>query len=376
MRRRSFLQAFSLLAGVRLSGLAWASPTPARNQRLVVLSLRGGWDALNVVVPGGADQKAYLQARPNLGLRRSLRLDDHFGLHPVLRRLHGIWGEGRLAVVLATGLSNWQTRSHFESIARMESASQSGGDGWLGRYLNTLQASDFAGLALGNPSLALQGYAGTLTLESLADLDFRLPREDLLLRLYGEGPAGRALEALRLGRRLAGRKTSGVYPETDFGASLQEAARMLRAPELGARALTLELEGWDTHVGQAGRLEALLQELDEGLGAFAQDLQGQGVTVVVMSEFGRRLAENAAGGTDHGHASAMLVLGDGVKGGIYGRWPGLAKHQLYDFQDLQVTCDYRRVLWEVLSVGMGCRQASTVFPEAGTLETLGFMTTA
>ncbi|MBS2040479.1 DUF1501 domain-containing protein [bacterium] len=374
MLRRTFLQGCSLLAGVRLSGLAWASPAPApKPQRLVLVSLRGGWDALNVVIPRGQDQKYYLQARPNLGLRQSLKLDDCFGFNPALRQLHSLWGERRLAVVVATGLTSLQTRSHFESIASIESASAGGGNGWLARYLQTLPGKDFAGLAVGAPSLALQGYSGTLTLDSLADLDFQLPREDLLLRLYGQDSAGRALEALRLGRRLARKQVSADYPESEFGARLREASRMLRCPELGVRALTLELDGWDTHIDQAPRLEGLLEELDSGLGAFARDLQGQGVTVVLMSEFGRRLAENGAVGTDHGHGSVMLVLGDGVVGGIYGSWPGLAKEQLYDLQDLQVTCDYRRVLWEVLSVGMGCCEAQAVFPGAGKLEPLNFM---
>ena len=372
MLRRSFLQGCALLAGARLSGLAWASP-PRVAERVVVISLRGGWDSLNVVVPrAGQDQRLYLQARPTLGLKKSLDLNGAFGLNPALRRLHRIWKDQQLAVVLATGLTGLQTRSHFESIASMESGAPSRREGWLARYLNNLSDTHgFAGLAVGAPSLALQGYAGTLTLDSLADLDFRLPREDLLLRLYAEDSAGQALQALRLGRRLA-HSLVREYPESDFGYSLREAARMLRCPELGVRALTLELDGWDTHIEQADSFEALLTDLDEGLGTFMEDMQHQRVTVVVMSEFGRRLAENGGEGTDHGHGSTMLVLGESVRGGVYGQWPGLAKEQLFDLEDLQVTCDYRRVLWEVLSSSGS--DPEKVFPGCGRLDPLGFMT--
>lgn len=381
IRRRSLLKgcsALALLAGARVSGLALAAPTHLQ-QRLVVISLRGGWDALSAVVPRfGQDQRHYLEARPTLGVRKSLDLNGAFGLHPALGRLLPLYRGGQLVVVLAAGVAGTDSRSHFESIATIESGSGERRSGWLARYLQSLPAtSGFPGLALGAPSLALQGFDSTLTLDSLADLDFRLPREDLLVQMYsGEQPLQRsgyqALQALRSARQLARRpyRPRRAYPESEFGQSLQEAARLLDCRDLGVRALTLELEGWDTHTDQAEVVEALFTDLAEGLATFLEDVSG--VTVVVVSEFGRRLAENGGGGTDHGHAASMLVLGDRLRGGIYGDWPGLAKDQLYDLEDLQVTCDYRRVFWEILSAQMGCGEQQAVFPGMPAMAPLGF----
>ena len=384
VRRRTLLKgcsALALLAGARLSGLALAAPVPDPQDRLVILSLRGGWDSLTAVVPrGGEDRRLYLEARPTLGVRRSLDLNGAFGLHPALIRLYPRWQAGQLAVVLAAGISGSDSRSHFESIASMETGATSRRGGWLGRYLNTLPGTaGFPGLALGAPSLALQGFSSTLTLNSLADLDFQLPREDLLVSLYaGADPLQRsgavALQALRTARKLARQpdRLRPTYPDSEFGLSLREAARLLSCRELGVRALTLELDGWDSHTEQAEVVPALLSDLAEGLATFLDDMQGQSVTVVVLSEFGRRLAENASGGTDHGHGSTMLVLGESIRGGLYGQWPGLAKEQLFDLEDLQVTCDYRRVLGELLAQRMGCRNLESVFPGSPLLPPLGF----
>jgi uncharacterized protein (DUF1501 family) len=367
-----------LLAGARLDRIALAAPA-AGQDALVVVSLRGGWDALSAVVPRqGDDQSHYLKARPTLGLRDSLDLDGRFGLNPALASLMPLWQAGRLAVIQAAGLQA-DIRSHFEAIASIEAGAAVRRSGWLGRYLATLgQTAGYPGIAIGAPSMALQGFPRTLTLQSVADLDFKLPREDLLARLYGGASSldvsGReALKALQTARALAKHdyKPKKPYPDSEFCDRLREAARMIKCPELGVRALTVELDGWDTHTYQTDVLPLLLADLADGLLAFSEDLEGYPVTVVVISEFGRRLAENASGGTDHGHGSAMLVMGTSVQGGLYGRWPGLATEQLYDLEDLAVTTDYRDVLSEILSQRLGCCRLDKVFPDHGVAPTLG-----
>jgi uncharacterized protein (DUF1501 family) len=164
-----------------------------------------------------------------------------------------------------------------------------------------------------------------------------------------------------------------VYPEGEFGTNLQVIAQLAKLG-LGLRVATLDLGGWDTHEGQGGQGEgyfaAHVGMLASGLAALYQDLDGAGdanltrrLTVVVMSEFGRRLRENAAGGTDHGHGNVMLVLGGSVNGGkVFGEWPGLHTDQLYDRADLAIRTDYRRVLSEILIRRLGNPHLGAVFP--------------
>jgi uncharacterized protein (DUF1501 family) len=387
MRRRTFIQgcsALMALASARLTGFA-LSPQQHQADTLVVVSLRGGWDALNVIVPrDGADRSFYLKARPNLSLKQLLPLDHdgQFGLHPSLAPLMPSWKSDQLAVVLATG-SNNDSRSHFEATASMEAAATVRTTGWLGRYLSELPAQGFPAISVGAPSAALRGYSQSLTVESLSEMDFHLPNEGLLSQLYSEpglsagkglsAAAQQSLQGLKLARKLARRayRPKVDYPESEFGQRLAEAARMIKCRDLGVRALTVELDGWDTHSQQAEPLALLLDDLANGLAAFGEDLSGYPVTVVVISEFGRRLVENASGGTDHGRGSAMLVLGEKVKGGVFGRWPGLKKEQLFDLEDLAVTTDYRTVLSEILAERMNCNCLDAVFPQYGRSAPLG-----
>jgi uncharacterized protein (DUF1501 family) len=275
-------------------------------------------------------------------------------------------------VIPAAGLHD-DSRSHFEAMASMEAgAAGARRSGWLGRYVASLSqtGAGYPAIAVGAPSMALQGYPRTLTLQSLADLDFRLPQESLLSRLYGgeselDGCGREALKLLGTARGLARQpyKPRRAYPDSEFCDRLREAARLIKSPELGVRALTLELEGWDTHAYQEDVMPELLADLAQGLLAFSEDLEDHPYTLVVLSEFGRRVAENASGGTDHGHGSAMLVMGPKVRGGVLGQWPGLARESLYDLEDLAVTTDYRQVLSEILSHRLGCASLELVFPD-------------
>lgn len=404
--RRDFLMgcsaAIAALSGARLGTFALAAPGEAAGHTLVVLFLRGGWDALSVLTPlDGPDRAVYEAARPGLKLPRSgadaaLPISDGFGLHPALAGLRELYQAGHLGLVTATGLVS-DTRSHFDAMDYIERGTagepQAGagvGDGWLARHLASMPGAassmnlrpDLLAGAMsigGSPAASLRGQ-DTLAMQDAGD--FRLDDSpggqrwlnEALAGLYGgdtwlDRAGQQALRDLRLIAG-AGLKAGGNYPDSELGHGLSTVAQVLRAG-LGVRVATVDYGGWDTHEyqgdGGKGHLADLLGELSAGLHAFWNDLSGAGlggrVTVVVQSEFGRRVAQNESGGTDHGHGGATLLLGGGVKGGqIHGRWPGLVPEALYDGSDLAVTTDYRQVLSEVLRGPMGNPNTDRVFP--------------
>lgn len=369
LRRRGFLQGCT--AALALTALQPRMLLSAPNPRtgvLVVVSLRGGWDSLSAIVP--CEDPVYRVARPNLAVSGTLALNGHLGLHPALEPLQELYQAGQLAIVPSAGLTE-DTRSHFQAMAWMDGGvpGRAASDGWISRWLGEMQhrESEFPALALGVPSQALQGFPRTLSMDDLEELDFQLIREDLAPRFLDE-PSRHALEALQLARRVAEQKCCSdmEYPDSDFGYQLSQAAHLIRCPELGVRAVTLELEGWDTHSNQCDVFQDLLADLADSLRAFAEDVEDYPVTTVVMSEFGRTVAENASLGTDHGRGGAMLVLGDGVRGGIYGGYPALEHSEV-----LEVTVDYRNVLGEVLTRRMGCASLRTVFPGWSDFQPLG-----
>ncbi len=159
------------------------------------------------------------------------------------------------------------------------------------------------------------------------------------------------------------------YPSSEFGNSMKQIAQLLRA-NLGVEAAFTDVSGWDTHQNQGavnGQLANRLRDFSAAIAAFWQDMgdEAENVTLVTMSEFGRTAHENGTGGTDHGHANVMFVLGGNVKGGkVHGRWPGLAKEQLNEGRDLALTTDYRQVLGEVLKKSLGPTNLDEVFPGA------------
>ena len=306
---------------------------------LVSIFLRGGVDGLSLVVPYGDDD--YYRLRPTLALARpadlkankadrTLDLDGFFGLHPALAPLLPLHESGQLAVVHACG-SGDQTRSHFEAMATMERgvASEVGpASGWLARHLETApwnNPSPLRAVALGAilPQ-SLRGASGVTTLTTVADLRLVSPFggdaarfEQRLSGLYGGdalAEAGReALAVLRtLDKLPADGAHIGHYPDDDLSAGLRQVSQLMKSG-LGLEAACLDHGGYDTHVAQGvgtGILAGRLRALASGIAAFAADLGPERwarTTVVVMSEFGRRAAENSGLGTDHGRAGAMLV---------------------------------------------------------------------
>lgn len=356
---------------------------------LVFVFLRGGLDGLNAVVPTFED--AYRALRPTIAIARrqaavaergrAVPLDGRFALHPALEPLLPPYREGRLAVVHAIG-SDDTTRSHFEAQDQMEhgaSAARPLPGGWLARWLRTVpQAGALSALAFGRTvPESLRGAPSVTAVEALDEIRLATRPQraaafsHALARLYGDdpGPLRRpAADALALLRRIedirSSAETGAAYPDSTFARSLSQVARLVRA-DVGLRAAAVDQGFYDTHVTQDALLGLQLEELAGGLAAFDADLGSfrDRVTVICLSEFGRRTYENAGLGTDHGRASCGLVLGGGVRGGrVVTAWPGLGNDDTEGPGDLRVTTDYRDLLWEALEHRFGATDRDSVFP--------------
>ncbi|MDJ0751918.1 MAG: DUF1501 domain-containing protein [Ardenticatenaceae bacterium] len=410
--RRGFMvgcsAAIAGMAGARMNFAAFGSAEAEPNQEiLVVVFLRGGWDVLNVVTPrvGHPDRIHYEEKRPDLRLPDNslLPLGSHaFGLHPSATGLHELYNAGKLSIVQATGMHS-NTRSHFDAMAYMELGtpdSRSSSTGWITRHMQTATSLPeemlFPAMSAGNlQSQSLLGYHEAVAMSSVSRFNLRTgpwgwhDEHDLSLQnIYGAGTPGTspitdagmaAVDAMKYVDDATGGSSSynpsggAEYPSGSFGNNLKLIAQMIKL-QLGLRVATIDLGGWDTHDNQAysngtqGHFPNLLRTLSDGMRAFYTDLSGcnsnydRRTTLVVMSEFGRRLRENDQRGTDHGHGGMMLAMGGTINGGLYGQWPGLHTDQLYDQADLAVTTDYRTVLSELLVNRLENNNLSQVFP--------------
>lgn len=400
MNRRELLTR----AAVAVAALPWWTPRIALAARdaapqgdaLVCIFLRGAADGLNMLVPHG--EAAYYRHRPTLAIprpddrgavreQRTADLDGFFGLHPALSPLLPAWRAGQLAAVHACGGPD-ESRSHFQAMELIErGAADNGGpqSGWLGRHLAAKAGSGSPLRAVGfgeQLPRALYGPVPATALRSIADfhLGGKLPataslqqalgalyRDDGRLTEVARGTLDVAAVLARLD--LAGYRPAGGarYPESELGLALRQTAMLIRA-EVGLEVACVDVGGWDTHVaqgGSSGPMAALLADLAGGLAAFHADLADRldRLTVVVLSEFGRRAQENGGLGTDHGHGGLMLLLGGGIAGGrVYGSWPGLEPEQLVGPGDLAITTDYRDVLGELVQRRLGNPRAGEVFP--------------
>lgn len=405
--RRRFLglSAGALAAAVTSGVPAWlprvafaASESSGRDV-LVSIFLRGGADGLTLCVPHAED--AYYALRPNLAVprpdssrpRRAVDLDGFFGLPPGMAPLREAFEDDKLLIVHACGLTD-PTRSHFSAMYFMEvgqpSPPASLFTGWVGRHLqSTAPASPDAVLravsvGYGVPR-TLVGGPGTVPVRDLADVGFRgreetlAERQQALRALYAGASdpmriaADNTVRTIQLLERIdfdAYQPAGGAaYPDDEFGYALRSTAALIKA-DLGVEAAAVDFGGWDTHDDQGpldGNLHELMLSLSRGLAAFHKDLfsgAGRNVTVVVQTEFGRNVAENASGGTDHGHGSLMLLMGSHIAGGrVLSDWPGLGESQLYEAQDLAITIDYRDVLAEIVTKRLGNPNFRAVFPD-------------
>ena len=394
LSRRRVLAGMATLgatAGVQLAGAnryAFAAAGADETDLLVFLTLRGGMDGLSVVAP--VADRHYLKARGPLAVtaKEGLRIDRTFAFHPRMEPLLPMWRAGELAVVHAVGDAEG-TRSHFRAQDAMDRgvlSSASTGTGWIDRHLQLrgVTSSEFPAVAIsGSVPTSLTGPAPDLAMRTVAD--FRLsvekrsaPKYEQTLAALHSGVGGptadaargtlRALRRLRPVQAKPYRPAAGVkYPDNPLARSLQEVARLAKA-NVGLKVAVVEYGGWDLHSGmggpQRGQMVNLVGGLAGSLAAFSRDLGPamRSTTVVAMTEFGRRLAQNGSGGLDHGWGGVMLLLGGGVRGGrIHGRWPGLAPKDLHS-GDLRVTTDYRDVLAEVVARRLGNGRFGEVFP--------------
>jgi len=370
---------------------AFAAPGPAGGDAavLVTVFLRGGMDSLGVVAP--VDDVDYTADRPPEmrlladGDRPALRLDGgpaklDFRLHPEMGALHDLYKDRRVALVHASGLANG-TRSHFgaqelieRGIADPNDTSHVSG-GWMARWL-AASGEAKAPVFSATPGVPdeLATHADTICAVDLKG-GMNLPggkqASNVLTHLYGGTDSGaeraafdvaarRTLKGIALidGRlrqpdgKVAAYQPGGgaVYEETEIGRGLSSVARVIRM-DLGIRAFTVDMGGWDTHENQPPRLASLTGQLSRALGAFHTDLHDRldRVVLVVMSEFGRRLRSNKSNGTDHGHAGVTIVSAPGIAGGrIHGSWPGLASDKLDNAVDLAMTTDIRSIVAELM----------------------------
>ncbi len=388
--RRQFLQgcsyAIASMAGARLTNLSFAQDDNP-SDTLVVVFLRGGWDALNVVPPlQGDDRGFYEKARPNLRITDLLPLNDQFGLHPTLGPLHDLYQAGKMGIVHAVGLDH-DTRSHFDAQEFIElgtPGSKNTTSGWITRHLQETGVSSILPVVstAGQPT-SLLNFVPTVSVNSPSDFsqwgnDLVGSQQNALRQMYKGGTllhqaGARTLDALGIISPLTEQEyqpSNGAgYNDDELGQQLKTIAQMIKL-DAGLRVATVDFGGWDTHEyetdGNGGYIGDMLSQLASGLANFYLDLDSgytDHLSLVVISEFGRRLVQNESYGTDHGHGSVMLTLGGNVNGGqVFGTWPGLHNDQLYDHADLAVTTDYRQVLSELISKRLGNSNIENIFP--------------
>ena len=379
MNRRELLKWMALTGSAAAApGWVWATPSGGEpvSDRLVAIFLRGAADGLSICAPLGENR--YFDARPTLAVAEgdALALDSFFGMHPIATGLKSLFDAGELAVIQATGLHTAQ-RSHFEAQAAMEqgidAAELARGDGWIGRYLaSQADLAPLSAVALDSAvPRSMGGFSSALAIGAIDDFGLSMDAgtQSRLQRAYGDDSLLRpttdalfnAVDAVEPIKALG---TAAEYPADPLGLALADTARLIKS-DAGLRVAAVNAGGWDHHDDQLPQMEAVLGSLSAAVAAFRADLGSAWATttVVVQTEFGRRLAENASGGTDHGHGGVMLVAGGGVNGGqVYGDWPGLNASSLTDGQDLAVTTDYRQVLAEMLGDRLGVLDFEPIFP--------------
>ncbi len=393
LTRRRFLTASGVVAGGALAAgatayglrdiLGFTGPDrPAGAKTLVLVTLYGGCDGLNTVIPYG--DEAYAAARPDLAYTGDtvLRLDDMFGLNPGLKGLHQLYGEQKLAIVRGVGYPK-PDRSHFRSMDIWQTAQpdRPGTTGWLGRWLDTTGGDPRLAVSF-EPVLPPLLAGATSAGATVPGGAVKLPRAvtpEVLTALAGTSPGETAAQARAAGCFADLIRVRDLMADVDAAddedTSLPEApatatggaappldtqlALVTRCIEAGAatRVYSVSLGGFDLHADEKNAMESLLAKLDKPLSAFVQRMAGRDVVVAVYSEFGRRVKANASDGTDHGTASSMFLVGSGIHGGMYGEQPSLTD---LDDGDLVHTTDFRDVYATLLHDVLGADPAAVL----------------
>jgi uncharacterized protein (DUF1501 family) len=350
---------------------------------LLVIQMGGGNDGLNTIVPYSDD--AYHRVRPGIGIATQsvLKIDDRIGFNPVMAPLDDLFKDGHVAIVQGVGYPN-PNRSHFEATQIWETASPERpvSNGWLGRYLDATVPPGagpadtsrlFTAVSLGDivPTALLAQHVDVPAIGALSSFGYNVGKDAgskaTAGTLYDGAKAGQSpyLELIEttardamhggdlLQHEVAAYKPAVTYPTDAFAQQLQLAARIVGS-NLGTKVIFVSIGSFDTHAGQRAQQDRLLGYLAGGLRAFYQDLAAHGlqdrVLALTFSEFGRRVAQNASSGTDHGTAMPLFVIGGQVKGGVYGDHPSLTD---LDNGDLKFATDFRAVYATVLERWLG-----------------------
>lgn len=378
--RREFLRhsagglgliAFSSVAPAFLTNSVMAKVPKAEKDRsiLVLIQLAGGNDGLNTVVPYEDDN--YYRLRPKIGIRKNELhlLDDQLGLHPQCGELAALHNEGKLSVVQNVGYPN-PNRSHFRSMEIWETGSKSDEyltSGWLGRYFdNSCSGSpteDPVALSVGNemPDAFLANNEHNIFSLALGSGRRRSVGEDMLAAMQRskQAPNDNAnflqhtlMNALvtesRVQERIRGYKPMTKYPNSGLANSLKNVASLIASGQ-ETRVYFVSLGGFDTHANQIQRHRTLMTQLSQAMHAFQKDIEAHGledqVLTMTFSEFGRRPSENVSGGTDHGTAAPLFVMGSNLKGSLHGKAPDL---NVEKNKDLTYSTDFRSVYSTVI----------------------------
>ncbi|MEW8322249.1 MAG: DUF1501 domain-containing protein [Candidatus Thiodiazotropha taylori] len=366
----------------------YANRLPTDKDLLVCLFQRGAADGLNSLVPY-TDPEYYSQ-RPNIAVPApgaqggAIDLDGHFALHPALSPLKAIYDSGQLALVHATGIPH-NSRSHFvaqDIVERGVSAKPLPSSGWLGRHLSLDPVSNGSAFRIvsisGNVPVSLHGASEPLAISNLSEFGFSQEIIDsgyteVLGNLFDDqipfaAPAQAALSALT---ELQAAKLESIlpehgasYPNTELGKKMQQTAQLIKS-NLPVEVICIDAGGWDHHENLPVNLQQCLTDLADSLSAFHTDMADlmQRISLFVMTEFGRRVAENASVGTDHGTGGVAYAMGGGVNGGqVITDWPGLSTADLHFGEDLAITTDLRTLLAELLNKRLGGTDLAQVFP--------------
>lgn len=346
---------------------------------LVIVQLSGGNDGLNTVVPVGVDP--YYKARPTLALKQGLHtLSDGAALNPGMKSFKRLFDEGKLAVINGCGYPK-PNRSHFESMAIWHAADpvnpgQNGG--WLGHYLDHLRkgtpANVMDAINIGSelPQALVNASAPAPSIQSIEDFTVRvLGKADGRTAVQSERELIRELNQIRsdspamefLTRQSTNaiisadqvHKLANTYrPDAEYPGGLGQRLKLIAqiiSGNFGTKVFYCEQGGYDTHANQVASHSRLLQEFTDSVAAFMKDMDAKGygnkITIMTFSEFGRRVNQNNSNGTDHGTAGPMFIVGNKVKGGLYGEMPSLEKDKLQD-GDPKYTTDFRRVYTTML----------------------------
>jgi uncharacterized protein (DUF1501 family) len=406
--RRAFLKAGGLAAfSVSVGGsplfLARAARAAApispfgRRKTLVTIFQRGAMDGLMAVSPVGDSN--LLKVRPRIGMSAAgsaganslIDLGTGYAIHPAFASFVPLFKEGRLAVVHGVGSPD-TTRSHFDAQDYMETGTPGNkgtSSGWLNRACGLAghDATPFRAVAM-TPALprSLYGDEEALAISDLNEFGLRLPNAEPIAKASGKGfealyeqttqdllrGTGReSFEAIRMLSKteVAGYQPSNgaAYPNSPLGKSLKQIAQLIKA-NVGLEVAFTETGGWDTHVQQGtinGTFAQRARDLSQSIVAFWTDLGSfrDDVALMTMTEFGRTVRENGSGGTDHGRASCMFVLGTNVDGGkVHGKIVSLDADALEEKRDLPVTTDFRALFSDVAGTHLGITKDELLFP--------------